>query len=39
MKWTSPENFTAVDFIVRFTLRWSELEEKGRDEEGEGSRK
>ena len=39
MKWTSPENFTALDFTVRFTLRWSELEEKERDEERESSRK
>jgi phage regulator Rha-like protein len=39
VKWTSPENFTALNFTVRFTPRWSELEEKGRDEEREGTRK
>ena len=39
VKWTSPENFTALNFTVRFTPRWTELEEKGRDEEREGSRK
>jgi len=38
VKWTSPENFTALSFTVRFTPRWSELEEKGRDEERDGNR-
>jgi len=39
VKWTSPENFTVLNFTVRFTPRWSELEEKGRDEERDGNRK